>query len=76
MSGLTQKENLYEELEVIMKHAYVDILAIYEPDGSEPYSDCYCAAVDLYKSGMTFRVYFKEKPEGLRVEHAERWHFG
>ena len=76
MPGLTQKENLYEKLEDVMKHAYADVHAIYDPDGSDPYGDCYSAAVDLYQPGMTFRVYFKENADGLRVEHAERWHFG
>lgn len=58
MSKLTKNEKLYEKLEVVMKYAYVDVHAIYDPDGSESYGDCYCAAVNLYQQGMTFRVYF------------------
>lgn len=76
MSGLTRKEHLYKELEIIMKHHYVDVHAIYEPDGSGPYGDCYCAAVDLLREGMTFRIYFKQEADKIHVEYAERWHFG
>lgn len=46
-------------------------------DGEGPFGDCYLAAVDLLKKGMTFRIYFKhtygEKPT---IEYVERWHFG
>ena len=46
-------------------------------DGSGPYDDCYMAAVDLFKPGMTFRIYFKQQyGEKPTIEDVERWHFG
>ena len=56
----------------IFKDVYCDVHAVYDPDGSEHFGDCHCAAVDLLAPGLTFRVYFK----GEQVEHVERWHFG
>lgn len=71
------KRLLYENLENVLWHIFFDIHAIYEPDGSGPFEDCYMAAVDLFEPGMTFRIYFKQQQgEKPTIEEVERWHFG
>ena len=60
-----------------LKGLYFKIHVIYEPDGGHAFGDCYCAAVDLFHPGMTFRIYFTlEKDNQIKVKHAERWYFG
>ncbi len=55
----------------------MEIHAIYEPDGSHIFGDCYCAAVDLFSWEFTFRVYFKITEAGeIDVQDVSRWHFG
>lgn len=77
MSELVKNKEIQESLQKAMQHIYFDVHAIYEPDGSEIYGDCYLAAVDLFKQGMTFRVYFKINESGaFQAEYVERWHFG
>ena len=64
-------------LEQALKDLYFEIYGIYEPDDSHIFSDCHCAAVDLFRPGMTFRIYFTlEKDNQIKVKHAERWYFG
>lgn len=75
MSELAKKE-LYEKLQIAIQEIYSEIHAIYEPDGTEFFGDCYCAAVALFSQEFTFRVYFKIVDEKVKVEHVERWHFG
>ena len=74
---LTNDKALYKKLESTVQNICFEIHAIYEPDGGEGFGDCYCAAVDLFKQGMTYRVYFKSGENGnIEVEHIERWFFG
>ena len=56
-----------------LKGLYFEIHAIYEPNER----GWYCAAVDLFRPGMTFRIYFTLGEDNqIKVEHAERWYFG
>ena len=48
MSELTKEKALYEQLQTAIREMHSEIHAIYEPDGSEFFGDCYCAAVDLF----------------------------
>lgn len=76
MSKLTKEKALYEQLQTAIREMHSEIHAIYEPDGSEFFGDCYCAAVDLFSPAFTFRVYFKVVDGELDIQHVERWHFG
>lgn len=74
---LTQNHNLYTKLENTIKQLYFEIHAIYEPEGDEGFDAYYCAAVDLFREGDTYRVYFKLDENGnIEVKHLERWFFG
>ena len=75
-NNLVKNNELYQQLKNAIKDIYVDVHAIYEPDGSEFLGDCYCAAVDLFSFDFTFRIYFKIVDEKIKVEHVERWRFG
>lgn len=76
MSELTKEKALYEQLQTAIREMHSEIHAIYEPDGSEFFGDCYCAAVDLFSPAFTFRVYFKIVDGELDIQHVERWNFG
>ncbi len=74
---LVQDQDLYEKMTAAIKGMYFEIHAIYEPDGSDFFGDCYCAAVDLFSWEYTFRVYFKVNEAGkIEVQDVSRWHFG
>ena len=69
--------NIAESLKQSLKELYFEIHGIYEPGSEHIFNDCYCAAVDLFRPGMTFRIYFTlGKDNQIKVEHAERWYFG
>lgn len=51
--------DLKESLCITINNIYFDVHAIYEPSGGEIFCGRYCAAVDLFVHGMTFRIYFK-----------------
>lgn len=74
MSDLVKSQELYTAMEKSLQNVHFEIHAIYEPDGD---SGWHCAAVDLFRPGMTFRLYFtlRENHE-IYVEHMERWYFG
>ena len=74
--SLVKNKDLYGVLKEAVANVYVDIHAIYEPDGSDFFGDCYCAAMDLFSFEFTFRVYFRIVEGQVKVEHIERWHFG
>ena len=74
---LVENQEMYEKLTNTIKGMHMDIHAIYEPDGSHIFGDCYCAAVDLFSWQFTFRVYFKITEAGeIDVQDVSRWHFG
>ena len=55
---------------------YCEIHAIYEPDGSAINGDCFCAAVDLFKPGFTFEIYFRATEDNIEIVDISRWYFG
>lgn len=74
---LIENQELYQTLESAIKNMFVEIHAIYAPDGGEPYPDCYLAAVDLFSPGTTYKLYFKINENGqIQVEYLGRWYFG
>lgn len=81
MTGLIEDSELYDNLNKFIGNLYIDIHAIYYPESktpnrTNPFSDCYLAAVDLFREGNTFRLYFKINDDGIRVEWLEKWWFG
>ena len=74
---LIENKELYQTLENTIKNVHFEIHAIYKPDESEPFPDCYMAAVELFTIGPTYRLYFKiNENNQIEVEHLERWFFG
>ena len=73
---LVENENLYHCLENTISQMYCKVHAIYEPDGSAINGDCFCAAVDLFKPGFTFRMYFKMTENNIEIVDISRWYFG
>lgn len=72
-----QYEDMYPKLQEYLSACPVEIHAIYDPDGVPPYGDFYCAAVDLFKSGETFKVYFTIDENGeFYIHQMTRWFFG
>lgn len=70
-------EEIFEKFESFIKNMHFEVHAVYEPDGSKIYGDCYLAAVDLFQEGTTYKVWFKLSEDGTPcVEHVERWWFG
>jgi hypothetical protein len=73
MIMLEYNETLYEALEGALRDFcgeinYIFIHAIYEPeDDGGPYEGQYCAAMDLYEPGMTYRVYFEINPDDVII---------
>lgn len=64
-------------LKNLLKAPYFEVHVVYEPNGEPVFGDCFCAAVDLFKPGMTFRVYFKEDENGETIiKDVQRWYFG
>ena len=74
---LVENQERYQALENAIKNIHFKIHAIYEPDPSEPFPDCYMAPVELFTFGQTYRLYFKiNENNQIEVEHLERWYFG
>ena len=74
---LTERQELYQLIENTMKNPHVELHAIYEPEAGDPVPDCYLAAIDLFKTGQTYRLYFKiDENDQIEVVHLERWRFG
>jgi len=65
-----------EDLKMALGAPYLELHAVYEPDGSQIFGDCYCAAVDLFQRGMTFRVWFKYEDSKVNIVDVSRWCFG
>ena len=74
---LIENRELYQTLENTIKNIHFEIHAIYEPDPSEPFPDCYFAAIELFTIRQTYRLYFKTNENNqIEVEHLERWYMG
>lgn len=66
-----------EKFSAFMGGIFVDIHAVYDKGCDTGYPECYCAAVDLFRPGMTFRVYFTLDEAGqISVVDLQRWWFG
>lgn len=75
MSDLVQDQKMYDAVKELGQ--YIDVHAVYKPDGTDGiFGDCYCAALDMFAPGITFRIYFKMVDEQIKIEQAERWRFG
>lgn len=59
-------------VKAIFEDLHCEIQAVYDSDGSEAYRDCQLVAVNLFHSGMTFKVYVKDGA----VFDIKRWRFG
>lgn len=66
-----------EKFSSFMGALFVEIHAVYEKGSSSNHPEWYCAAVDLFRPGMTFRAYFTLDEYGqIFVEDLQRWWFG
>ena len=76
---MNTNQELYDLVRGALRSVYFDLHAIYEPEGtdSDPYfGDCYCCAVDLFRPGLTFRVWFKIVDGEMVFRSGDRWYFG
>jgi len=74
---LIEAPELYEKFKAFMGSVCVDLHAIYEKGSDSHHPEFYCAAADLFRPGMTYRVYFILDDAGqIRVEDLQRWFFG
>lgn len=70
---MLSSEAIFEAMTQLLKDLYFELHAVYEPNER----GWYCAAVDLFHPGMTFRIYFTLDENGqIKVEDVNRWHFG
>ena len=80
MAGkLVEDEALYAKMNEALNGLYWNVHAIYNPEGTEsdPYfGDCYCCAVDLFRPGLTFQIWFKVEDDKVVIRYGDRWHFG
>jgi len=64
---------IFEAITQLLRGLHFEIHAVYEPDER----GWYCAAVDLFYPGMTFRIYFTLDESGqIKVHDVNRWYFG
>lgn len=73
---LSENKELYNCFENAILEMYFKIHAIYEPDMSAINGDCFCAAVDIFKPGFTFRIYFKLIDNIILIVDVDRWFMG
>lgn len=69
---LNENTALYSALENSIRNIHFEIHAIYEPEEN----GWYCAAVDLFKPGLTFKLYFTLENGEISVRDLARWWFG
>lgn len=73
---LVEDQELYRALSDAFNGCAVSVHAIYMPEKNY-YPGCFMAAVDLFRSGRTYRVYFANEGKGrIRIEDISRWRFG
>lgn len=77
---LNENEKLYQKLTDSLQNPYTELRAVYEPENTgiedNIFNNCYSAAVDLFRPGMTFRIWFTHENGKIEIIHAERWFFG
>ena len=76
MIMLSENKELYNCFENGILEMYFKIHAIYELDMSAINGDCFCAAVDIFKPGFTFRIYFKLIDNTIIIVDVDRWFMG
>lgn len=75
-SGLIEKPTLYQAVSDAFHGCAVEVHAIYRPDNNY-YPGWLLAAVDLFRAGQTYKVYFSNEGDGqVRIEDICRWKFG
>lgn len=73
---LVEDQELYHALSEAFNGCAVNVHAIYMPEKNY-YPRCFMAAVDLFRSGRTYRVYFANEGKGrIRIEDISHWRFG
>lgn len=73
---LSENKELYNCFENSILEMYFKLHAIYEPDRSTINGDCFCAAVDIFKPGFIFRIYFKLIDNIIIIVDVDRWFMG
>jgi len=75
--ALVEDQQMYASLGGALHETYAKVHAIYGPGNNSLHPDWYCAAADLFRQDLTFRIYFTiEADSQIQVEHVERWYFG
>ena len=73
---LVQDEGFYKAIMDAFRGCAVEVHAVYMPEKAS-LPGWFSAAVDLFRPGQTYRVYFShEGNHRVRIEHLERWFFG
>ena len=73
---LVEDQELYRAVENAFNGCALNVHAIYAPENNF-YPGWLCAAVDLFRSGRTYRVYFSNDGDGrIQIEDISRWRFG
>lgn len=74
---LLETPELYDRFKAFMGSVCVVLHAIYDRGSDSYHPEFYCAAADLFRSGMTFRIYFALDDTGqIVVDDLQRWWFG
>ncbi len=69
----TSVNSVWNAVKQMMDGLYYKLHTIYEPDEH----GWYCAAVDLFRPSMTFRLYFEIGENNMiDIKHLERWFLG
>jgi len=73
---LIEDEGLYQAVKDAFGGCAVEVHAVYAPE-TNYYPGWLSAAVDLFRHGNTYRVFFSHDGNyQLRVEHLQEWRFG
>lgn len=74
---LMESPELYDKFRAFMGGVCIDLHAIYDRGSDSNFPECYCAAADLFRAGMTYKVFFTLTEDGqIWVEDLQRWFFG
>lgn len=74
---LIENPELYDNFRSFMGSVCAELHAIYDKGSDSHHPECYCAAADLFRPGMTFKIYFTIDDAGqIFVEDLQRWWFG
>lgn len=74
---LLDNGELYRAVADAIKGGVKEVHAVYAPENNTINPGWLSAAVDLFRHGQTYRVYFSHDGNNqIRIEHLERWYFG